>query len=72
MDKALADNNVEDIKKYKEELEKNEELQQITTEMYANAQQAAQADATQEQPTSEKTSKDDDVIDADFEEVDKK
>jgi molecular chaperone DnaK len=72
LDKALADNNVEDIKKYKEELEKNEELQQITTEMYANAQQAAQADATQEQPTSEKTSKDDDVIDADFEEVDKK
>ena len=63
LEKAIADNELDEIKAKKEELEQL--LQTITVRMYEKAQQAQEGQATAEgQNPSE-----DDVVDAEFEEV---
>lgn len=65
--KALESNNIDEIKAKKEALQ--EHVQQLTVKLYQQAQSAQQA-GPQEEQNNTKAKADDDVVDADYQEVD--
>jgi len=65
--KALEGNDLEEIKKLKEEL--NTLAQALATKAYEQAQQEAEAANTNSADSSEDTTNDDDIVDAEYEEV---
>ncbi|GGH68265.1 chaperone protein DnaK [Compostibacillus humi] len=65
--KALESNNIDEIKAKKEALQ--EHVQQLTVKLYQQVQSAQQA-GPQEEQNNTKAKADDDVVDADYQEVD--